>query len=54
MTIHRVLRLGDDVDRLYESGKEGGGRGGVTSFQGSVDVSIKRLEDNVKSADKDG
>ena len=36
----------DDVDRLNESRKEGGG--GFTSIEDSVDASIQRLEDYIE------
>ena len=46
MTIHKALHPGDDVDRLYVSGKEGGR--GLTSIADSVDASIQRLEDYIE------
>ena len=46
MTIHKLSHTRDDVDRLYESRKEGGR--GLTIIKDSVDVSIVRLEDYVE------
>ena len=42
MTMYKALHPGDDIDRLYISGKEGG-RG----FD-SIDASILQLEDNIE------
>ena len=47
MTLHKALDLKDDVDRLYVSRKEGGGRG-LTGIEDSVDVSIQRLGDYIE------
>ena len=44
ITIHKVLHLTDDVDRFYESRKEGG----IESIQDRADVSLQQLEDNIK------
>ena len=44
MTMHKALHPRDDVDRLYASRKEEGGRG-LASIEVSVDASIQRLED---------
>ena len=44
--MHKVLHLKDDVDRLYESRKEGGKV--LSSIQDSVDASIQPLEDYIK------
>ena len=46
MTMHKTLHPGDDVDRLYESRKEGGR--GLASIEDSVDASIQRLEDYIE------
>ena len=46
MTMHKALHPRDNVDRLYESRKEGGR--GLTSTEDSVDASIQRLEDYVE------
>ena len=46
MTMHMNLYPRDDVDRLYESRKEGGR--GLTSIEDSVDASIQRLEDYIE------
>ena len=46
MTMHKVLPPRDDVDRLYESRKEGGR--GLSSIEDSVDVSIQQLEDYIE------
>ena len=43
MTMHQALHPRDDVDRLYDSRKEGGR--GLASIEDSVDASIQRLED---------
>ena len=40
--MHKALHSRDDVDRQYVSRKEGGR--GLTSFEDSVDASIRRLE----------
>ena len=41
--MHKALHPGNDVDRLYESRKEGGR--GLVSIENSVDASIQWLED---------
>ena len=41
--MHKALYPRDDVDRLYESGKEG--RRGLASIEETVDESIQQLED---------
>ena len=46
MTMHKALHLGDDVDRLYVSRKEGGR--GLASLGASVDESIQRLVDFIE------
>ena len=46
MDRHKALHNGDDVDRLYVSGKEGGR--GLTSIKDSVNVSIQILNDNIE------
>ena len=45
MTMHKLLHLRDDVDRLYVSRKEGGR--GLASIEDTVDASIQRLEDYI-------
>ena len=50
--MHKVLYPRDNVNRLYESRKEGKRR--LTSIQDSVDESIQQLEDSIKkSAEED-
>ena len=49
--MHEALHPRDDVDRLYVSIKEGGR--GHAIFQNNFDASIRWLEDNMKSAEKD-
>ena len=44
--MHKTLHPSYDVDRLYESKKEG--RNGLASAEDSVDASIQRLEDYIK------
>ena len=39
MTMHKALPPRDDVDRLYVSGKEGGG--GLANIEDNVDASIQ-------------
>ena len=51
MTVHKALHHRDDVDRLYESRKEGGR--GVTSIEDSVDALIQRLEDYIENVEED-
>ena len=46
MTMHKALHPRKDVERLYESRKEGGR--GVTSIEDSVDASIQQLEDYIE------
>ena len=46
MTLHKALYPKDDVDRLYESRKEGGR--GLASIEGCDDASIQRLEDYIE------
>ena len=46
MTMRKALDPRDDINRLYESRKEGGR--GVASIQDSVDASRQRLEDYIK------
>ena len=46
MTMHKSLHPRDDVDRLYESRKEGGR--GLASIENKVDASIQRLEDFIE------
>ena len=46
MTMHKALNPRDDVDRLYVSRNEGGR--GLANIEGSVDVSIQRLEDYIQ------
>ena len=50
-TMHKALHLRDDIDKLYVSRNEEGR--GLTGIQESVDASIKRLEDYIKSAVED-
>ena len=51
MTMHKALHPRDDVERLYLS-RKGGGRG-LANIQDSVDITIQRLEDYIKSAEED-
>ena len=44
--MHKALDPRDNVDRLYDSGKEGGR--GLTSIEDSVDASIQRLKDYIQ------
>ena len=46
MTMHKALHARDDVDRLYESRKEGEKE--LASIQNNIDALIKRLEDYMK------
>ena len=46
MTMHKTLHHRDDVDRLFESRKEGGR--GLVSIEDSVDTSMQRPEDYIK------
>ena len=46
MTMHKALHPRDNVDRLYESRKEG--VRGLTSIEDSVDASIQWLEDYIE------
>ena len=50
MTMHKVLHLRDNVDRLYVSRKEGGR--GLVSIEDSVDASIQRSEDYIQKHDR--
>ena len=47
MTMHKVLHLRNDVDRLYVLKKKGG-RKGLAKIEDSVDASIRGLEDYIK------
>ena len=51
MTMYKVLHPRDDVDRLHVSRKEGGKW--LTNIDDSVDESIKRFRDYIKSAEED-
>ena len=44
--MHKALHPWDDVDRLYESKKEGGR--GLTRIEDTVDASIPRLKDYIE------
>ena len=44
--MHKALHLGEDVDRLYVSRKEGGWA--LVLIEDSVDTSIQRLEDYIE------
>ena len=46
MTMHKVLHLHDDTDRLYIPRKER--RRGLASIEDSVETSIQRLEDSIE------
>ena len=46
MTMHNTLHHRDDIDRLYESRKEGGR--GLASTEDSIDVSIQWLKDYIE------
>ena len=46
MTMHEVLHLRDDVDRLYVPRKEGGKE--HASIGDSVNATMQRLEDNIE------
>ena len=50
MTMHKILHNRDDVDRLYVSGKER--ERGLASIEDSVEASIQRVEEYIKSAEK--
>ena len=50
-TMHKALHHRDDVDKLYESRKEGGR--GLTRIQASVDGSIQQLEDYIRNSKDD-
>ena len=50
MTMHKVLHLRDDVDRLYVSRKERGGE--LASIEDSADGSIQRLEDYIEKHER--
>ena len=47
--MHKVLHPREDVDRLYDSRKEGGR--GSACIENSVDASIQRLEDYIQKHD---
>ena len=49
--MHKVLHTWYDVDRLYMSKREG--RRGFTNIQDNVNALVQRLEDYIKSAEKD-
>ena len=46
MTKHKALHPRDDVDKLYVSRKEGGGRPINTEY--SASISIQRFKDNIQ------
>ena len=46
ITMHKALHPRPNVDRLYESRKEGGR--GLTSIEDSIEASIQRLEDYIE------
>ena len=48
MTIHKVLHLRDDIDRLYGSRKKGGRE--LTSIKDSIDASIQGLKEYIKKS----
>ena len=48
--MYKALHPGDDIDRLYESRKEGGR--GLASIESSVDVSIQLLEDYIEKHER--
>ena len=50
MTMHKALHPRDDVDRLYESRKEGGR--GRACIEDTVDESIQRLEDDIEKHER--
>ena len=50
MTMHKALHPRDDVDRLYESRKEGGR--GLACIEDTVDASIQRLEDYIEKHER--
>ena len=45
-TMHKASHPWGDIDRLYESRKDGGS--GLTSIEDSVDASIQRLKDIIE------
>ena len=45
--MYKILHIIDDIDRPFESRKEGIG-GGHAIIQDNVDTSIQRLEDNIE------
>ena len=49
--MHKALHTRDDVDRPYISRKVGGR--GLALIEDSVDASIQRLEDYIKSTEED-
>ena len=48
--MHKAPHPRDDADRLYVTRKEA--VRGLASIQNSVDASIQRLEDSIKSAEE--
>ena len=50
MTMNTAWLSWYDIDRIYELRKQ---RSGLEIIQDSVDTSIRRLEDNIKSEKKD-
>ena len=48
MTVHKALYPNDDIERQYMSEKEG--EWGFVSIEESVNTSIRRLEDYIKSS----
>ena len=46
MTMHKVLHLQDNIDRLYLLRKEGGR--GLASIEDSIDASIQQVEDYIE------
>ena len=50
MTMHKVLRPKDGIDRLYVLRKEEGSR--LANSEDSVDTSIRRFENYIKKAQR--
>ena len=50
MTMYKALHSRDDVDRLYESRKEGGR--GLASIEDAVDASIQQFEDYIEKYER--
>ena len=50
MTIHKALHPREDVDRLYESRKEGGR--GLASIEESVEASMQRPEEYIEKLEE--